>query len=245
MFTAIPLRLLRHPHRLGTGILSVIRILADQLPATHSLADPKALLHRFDDLTTQLEQKSPTLLYNENQVQSFSTLAKELGISVPDSVSEPLGNAPGTWTPFPDTIEGLQKLKKRYKLIILSNIDNRNIQGTVEKGLKGAEFDAVYTAQDVGSYKPSHRNFEYLFGHARKELDVEWERGDLLHVARSLKMDHVPAKELGLRSVWISRGAEKTGEVDTYEGKLGFEWRFDTIGDFANEVEKQFAAKGL
>jgi hypothetical protein len=62
----------------------------------------------------------------------------------------------------------------------------------------------------------------------------------------------VPAKELGLRSVWISREEDKNGSVgngdggsDAYKGRVAYEWRFETIGEFADEVERQFAAKGL
>jgi len=121
---------------------------------------------------------------------------------------------------------------------------------TLSGPLGGARFDAVYTAEDIGSYKPAHGNFEYLFAHARADLGVDAARGELLHVARSLTADHVPAKELGLRSVWIARGGD---EPDRYgvggnyaqlkaEGRLGFEWKFATIGDFADEVERQFAA---
>ena len=203
----------------------------------------------LDDIVVEHQKRTPTVPYNEILVMSLSDFAHETGISVPGSVSEPFGNSVGTWTAFPDTVAGLQKLAKHYKLIILSNVDNANIAATVEKQLAPAHFDAVYTAQDIGSYKPAHANFEYLFAHAKDELGIDWTQGDLLHVARSLTVDHVPAKELGLRSVWISRGGEKEegegvgGSLDKLKGKVGYEWRFDTIGDFADEVERQFAAK--
>lgn len=116
--------------------------------------------------------------------------------------------------------------------------------------MEGVDFDGVYTAQEIGSYKPDPKNFEYLFGHARKELGADAEKGELLHVARSLKVDHVPCKQLGLRSVWISRGADRgdgggivKDELKEFKDSVGFEWRFDSIGDFADEVERQFKAK--
>ncbi|KAK5630549.1 hypothetical protein RRF57_006264 [Xylaria bambusicola] len=206
-------------------------------------------MRRLDEIVSAHQARTPTLPYNEMLAMSLSDLAHEAGISVPDSVSEPFGNAVGTWAAFPDTVAGLQKLAKHYKLIILSNVDNANVKATVEKQLAPAKLDAVYTAQDIGNYKPSHANFGYLFKHAKEDLGIDWTHGDLLHVARSLPVDHVPAKELGLRSVWISRGGEKKesegvgGSLEGLKGKLGFEWRFDTIGDFADEVERQFAAK--
>ena len=109
----------------------------------------------------------------------------------------------------------------------------------------------MYTAEAIGSYKPSPSNFRYLFDGVRREFGVDVDKGELLHVARSLTVDHVPAKELGLRSVWIARGEDRPEEYGTggdykqltAEGKLGFEWMFQTIGEFADEVERQFAAK--
>ncbi|KAI1422609.1 HAD-like domain-containing protein [Xylaria sp. FL1777] len=234
-----------------TGLQNALRPLVSQLPQNHPLKSdpPTAAMQRLDAIATAHQVRTPTLPYNELLVMSLSDLAREMDLALPDSVSEPFGNAVGTWAPFPDTVAGLQRLRAHYKLIILSNVDNANIAATVDKQLAPARFDAVYTAQDIGGYKPARANFEYLFAHAKADLDVDWTQGDLLHVARSLGVDHVPAKELGLRSVWISRGGEKEegegvgGGLRELREKTAFEWRFDTIGDFADEVERQFAAK--
>ncbi|KAI1317436.1 HAD-like domain-containing protein [Xylariaceae sp. FL0255] len=233
------------------GFLKSISTVTSQLPKDHPLntEPPWEAMMRLHEISVGHEEATPNMPYNEILVTSLSQFAKELNIPLPDSISEPFGNSPGTWVPFPDTVPGLQKLMKHYKLIILSNIDNANISATVSKQLAPAEFAAVFTAQNIGSYKPSKNNFDYLFSHAKSELGIDWQKGDLLHVARSLRADHVPAKTLGLRSVWISRGGEVKGQGGTggdYEAlkdKTAFEWRFDTIGDFADEVERQFAAK--
>ncbi|TGJ82420.1 hypothetical protein E0Z10_g6335 [Xylaria hypoxylon] len=234
-----------------TGMLNALHPLVSQLPPAHPLKTdpPTAAMQRLDDIASEHQVRTPALPYNELLVMSLSDLAHELGIPLPDSISEPFGNSVGTWRAFPDTVAGLQKLAKHYKLIILSNVDNASIAATVDKQLSPARFDAVYTAQDIGNYKPAHTNFEYLFGHAKKDLGIDWQQGELLHVARSLSADHVPAKELGLGSVWISRDGEKKGGegvgggLDKYKDITAFEWRFDTIGQFADEVERQFAAK--
>ncbi|KAI8955556.1 HAD-like domain-containing protein [Xylaria longipes] len=233
------------------GILNSLQPLVSQLPESHPLKTdpPVAAMMRLEEITTEHETRTPSLPYNELLVMSLSDLAHETGVALSDSISEPFGNAVGTWGPFPDTVAGLQKLAQHYKLIILSNVDNANMAATVGKQLSPARFDAVYTAQDIGSYKPAHANFQYLFGHAKKDLGVDWQKGDLLHVAHSLRVDHVPAKELGLRSVWISRGKEKQGTEgmgglwEKYKDVTAFEWRFNSIGEFADEVERQFAAK--
>ncbi|KAK9775400.1 putative Haloacid dehalogenase [Seiridium cardinale] len=235
-----------------SGLLNALRALTSQLPSSHRQNEdpPVQAMQRFDLIVTDLQSRQRHLLYNELLVSAATKLAHEFGIeALSDAIAAPLGNAPGTSAAFPDTVSGLQKLKKYYKLAILSNVDNQNIKSTVEKQLEGVEFDGVYTAQDVGTFKPDKKNFEYLFGHARQDLGVDARKGELLHVARSLKVDHVPCKELGLRSVWISRGAEKgvggivKDELSEFKESVGFEWRFDTIGKFADEVERQFKAK--
>ncbi|KAI2471307.1 haloacid dehalogenase [Annulohypoxylon bovei var. microspora] len=236
-----------------TGFLSTVRLLTSQLPPTHPLNTdpPLEAMRLLNDKANAYERTHPTLPYNEllaEAITAFATADLQLpGLS--DSFAEPFGNSPGTWAAFPDTVGGLRKLARHYKLAILSNVDAQNIGATVGRQLAPAAFDAVYTAQDVGSYKPAHKNFEYLFAHLKADLGVDREKGELLHVAHSLPADHVPAKELGLPSVWISRGGEKKtvrgvgGDYEALKDKVAFGWRFDTIGDFADEVERQFAAK--
>ena len=70
------------------------------------------------------------------------------------------------------------------------------------------DFAAVITAEDVGAYKPAENHFRALDS-ALPELGVE--RGELLHVAQSLFHDHVPAKREGLPSVWINRRHDRPG----------------------------------
>ena len=231
------------------GLSKALEPIVSQLPPDHAYSkDPTLALQRFNDLSDELEQSQPKLRYDVNLATACKELAAEVGVTIPDSVAEAVGSGPGKWPAFPDTIAGLEILKKHYKLIILSNINNDNIKATVVDNLAPVEFDAVYTAENIGSYKPSHNNFRYLFQHAKEELDIDFEKGDLLHVARSLPADHAPAKELGLRSVWIARGGDKKegyGVGGNYEdllakGKVAFEWKFDTIGDFAKEVARQF-----
>ncbi|KAJ9150314.1 Haloacid dehalogenase [Pleurostoma richardsiae] len=236
-----------------SGILETLQPIISRLGADHPYAkDPVAAIQRFDKLSDELEVAQPTLRYDVNLVSSFKNLAAELGVSVSDEEAAAMGSGPGRWPAFPDTVPGLQELKKHFKLIILSNINDANAESAVAGALGPVEFDAVYTAEQIGSYKPSHSNFRYLFRRARDDLDVDFDKGELLHVARSLTADHVPAKELGLRSVWISRGGDSEegygvgGDLEKLraQGKLGYEWRFDTIEDFSKEVERQFAEAG-
>ena len=111
------------------------------------------------------------------------------------------------WRPFPDTVAALRSLKTRYKLAIVSNVDD-DLFAITSRYLE-TPFDAVITAQQVGSYKPSHRNFEAAI--ARIGLP----RTGILHVAQSLYHDIVPAQELGLAHVWVTRRKGKTASGPT------------------------------
>ena len=187
--------------------------------------------------------------YAANLSQSLETLAAEEGITLAPDVVRAFGASPGTWTPFPDSVRALAKLSRHFRLFILSNVDEANIASTVAR-LEPVKFSGVYTAEAIGSYKPARQNFEYLFRHVKEDEGIDWQKGELLHVARSLTADHVTCKEIGLRSVWISRGGNKKegegvgGDLERLkgEGRLGFEWRFDDLAQFAEEVERQLGS---
>jgi 2-haloalkanoic acid dehalogenase type II len=107
----------------------------------------------------------------------------------------------GAWPAFADTAEALRFLQRRYRLVILSNVDRRSFAASRRK--LGVEFDAVYTAEEIGSYKPAAANFDYLVRTVGEELDCR--PADLLHTAQSLYHDHVPARAHGLANAWIDR----------------------------------------
>jgi 2-haloacid dehalogenase len=107
------------------------------------------------------------------------------------------------WLPFPDTVCALRALKSRYKLAIISNIDD-GLFALTARYLE-VEFDYIITAEQAQTYKPSLNNFEL----ALERIGVPPER--LLHVAESLFHDHVPAKQLGLSTVWVHRRTGKGG----------------------------------
>jgi 2-haloacid dehalogenase len=107
------------------------------------------------------------------------------------------------WQPFPDSVEALRALKRKYKLVILSNVDDDLFAYSAQK--LQVEFDDVITAQQCKSYKPSLNNFRI----AQKRVGVPKERW--LHVAQSLFHDIAPAKQLGLHTVWVNRRWDKPG----------------------------------
>lgn len=107
------------------------------------------------------------------------------------------------WPPFSDSAEALHALKKRYKLAIISNVDDDLFEFS-RKQLQ-TDFDWIITAEQVQAYKPSTKNFH----HAIKRIGIPQEK--ILHVAQSLFHDIAPAKKLGLATVWINRRHDREG----------------------------------
>ena len=107
------------------------------------------------------------------------------------------------WKPFPDTVEALKALKERYELAVVTNADDGLF--ALSSCHLEVEFDYVITAEQAETHNPSSGPFEL----ALRRIEVE--RGKLLHVAQSLFHDHVPAKRMGLDTVWVNRRAGKEG----------------------------------
>jgi 2-haloacid dehalogenase len=152
------------------------------------------------------QAQTPTRLYRDILPIVYKRLAEEWGVSVTVDECEEYGQSVGNWPAFPDSPGALQYLKKYYKLIILSNVDNRTFAQSNRR--LEVEFDAIYTAEDIGSYKPSDNNFEYMLSHIG---DLGLKREDILHTAESLFHDHKPANRHGIANCWIHRRHNQEG----------------------------------
>jgi len=114
-----------------------------------------------------------------------------------------LHNTVRAWPPFPDTVASLRKLQRRYKLVVISNIDD-DLFAETRKHLD-VEFDSVITAELARSYKPSLNNFKM----ALRTLAISPDR--LLHAGQSIYHDVVPARSLGISTVWVNRKSARPG----------------------------------
>lgn len=205
------------------------------------------------DHATIIQAKSPTIRYARLMTEAYLEIATRVGIAITDEIktdADAFGEVIGDWPAFKDTADAMARLGKHYKLIALSNVDNASVKRTISGPLQGLEFWRVYTAEDIGSYKPSLRNFEYLLKHIdeadRSEGGSGISHDKNLHVAQSLFHDQRPAKEMGLSSVWINRDKLDAGDPFAKEvhddASVGYGWRYETLSEFADEVEKQFPA---
>ena len=151
------------------------------------------VLEAFARQEFKQEAQTPTKRYSELLSVVYKRLAEQWGTSAGPDECEAFGASIGDWPVFPDTVDALQYLRKHFKLIILSNVDNRSFASSNKK--LGEVFDAIYTAEDAGAYKPSPQMFDYMLGHIG---DLGLAKEDILHTAESLFHDHAPANALGL-----------------------------------------------
>ncbi len=176
-----------------TGILAAVK----PILAQRTIAATDAQLLELYTKAEAAQEFGPYQPYRTILRNVMADIAAELGFAPTEAELNVLPDSVGQWPAFADTVAALKRLQTRYKLVIISNIDdamfaesNKRLQVT---------FDAIITAQQVGSYKPAHHNFHT----ALQRLGVA--QSQVLHVAQSFYHDHVPAQELGLTTVWVNR----------------------------------------
>ena len=209
-----------------TGIVDALQPLREQ-----SGASAEELLDAYGPIEHAIEVEQPGLTYSQLLEQVHARLSRQFDVE-PDAVeAAKFGASVGDWPAFPDSAEALRYLKQHFKLVVLSNVDRLSFAGSNER--LGVEFDHIFTAQDIGSYKPDIRNFQYLL--ASLYADGVG-KGDLLHVAQSLFHDHVPANRMGVASAWIDRRAGKPGSGATVlpDPMPHYDFRFTSLGELAD-----------
>jgi 2-haloalkanoic acid dehalogenase type II len=201
-----------------------------------SITDEDVLV-AFGQHESAVQAQAPATLYPDVLRESFRRTGTTLGHEVTAADADALGTSVPDWPAFPDSAAALQRLKRRYRLIILSNVDRASFAGS-NRRLEVA-FDDVLTAQDIGSYKPDPANFAALL----RRVEEVGATGRLLHVAQSLFHDHVPAKAAGLPTVWINRRHGRSGWGATPAPGVGVtpDLEFASMADFADAVDEAFA----
>lgn len=120
-----------------------------------------------------------------------------IDVSLSAEEANSLGDNLGTWVPFEDTVESLRRLATRYKLGILSNIDDDLLAQSVDH--LGVPFDQLITAEQLQSYKPQPAHFQEAIRRFGRPPDC------FLHCAFGFKYDQAPALAQGMSTVWIKR----------------------------------------
>lgn len=191
-----------------SGILAALQPLLDRAAAPPA---GDGVLEAYARAESAREIREPNARYSELLRGVCADLAREWGVEGIDAECAAFAGSVGDWPAFPDSAPALKRLQRSFRLVVLSNVDRVSFAGSRTR--LGIEFDAVYTAEEIGSYKPDPRNFEYLIERVRSELGHEPSR--ILHVAQSLYHDHAPASRAGLATAWIDRRHGRPGSGAT------------------------------
>ncbi len=209
-----------------TGLLAALR---PWLSRSGVDADDDSLLAAFGRFETAIQQARPRALYPEVLAAVLEAISGEFGAPASAAECAAFGASVGDWPAFPDSTPALAALKRKYRLCILSNVDRASFARSADR--LGVAFDDVFTAEDVGAWKPDPRPFRHM-------LDALAGRGiaaaRVLHVAQSLYHDHEPARAAGLKSVWIDRRSGQAGGATKPPGAgARYNARFETLAAFA------------
>jgi 2-haloacid dehalogenase len=191
------------------GILGCLhRILA----AHNKNIDDVTILQLYGDFEASAEQ-GEYRRYREVLQSVVRQFGERLGFAPTNEEVRSLPESLRDWKPWPDTVAALHTLNSRYKLAVISNVDD-DLFATTQPHL-GVKFDHVITAQQAGAYKPSLKIFEL----ALSRIGVAATR--ILHVGQSIYHDVIPAQSLGLATVWVNRPSPRTGvgAVKSAEGR--------------------------
>jgi 2-haloacid dehalogenase len=179
------------------------------LERLYGAAQAPELLRRYHELEPQVQGETYRS-YGEVLTLTLERLANEVGYGIPEGESGVLPQSLPDWPAFPEVPAALEELRRRgWNLAILSNTDHALIVES-EKRI-GVPFDLIVTAEDVHSYKPAPGHWERFF-----ELTTA-DREHHVHVGASLFHDVAPARELGLKIVWINREGEQADPVPDRE----------------------------
>jgi 2-haloacid dehalogenase len=182
-----------------TGMLAALRPLFQQ---NGRPIDEAQLLEHYGDVEVELEA-GPYLPYRQVLSQAVQEMGRRLGAKITNEDGQRFAESLTHWEPFPDTVAGLQRLAQRFRVGIISNVDDDLFSVTRLK--LQTPFDLVVTAQQVESYKPSLKNFQEALRRSGLQKD------QILHAGQSVYHDIIPANSLGIKNVWVNRPSKRPG----------------------------------
>ena len=181
------------------GILAALHRI---LSAHSKQLDDATLLQLYGDFEHRSEQGT-FQPYREVLASVVRQFAIELKFTPTPEEVRSLPGSLATWQPWPDTVPALRRLKTRFRLAILSNVDDDLFAATRPK--LAVDFDEVITAQQAQAYKPSLKLFELALAR------IQTPAHRVLHVGQSVYHDVIPAQSLGLSTVWVNRPSARPG----------------------------------
>jgi 2-haloacid dehalogenase len=179
------------------------------LPALHRILSAHG--KRLEDATMlklygdfeQLSEEGEFHPYRKVLESVVRRFGAHLGFVPTDEEVRSLPDSLATWRPWPDTVDALRQLKTRFRLAIVSNVDDDLFAAT--RPQLQVDLDEVITAQQAQAYKPSLKMFELALSR------VEAPAHRVLHIGQSIYHDVIPAQALGLATVWVNRPSARAG----------------------------------
>ncbi len=218
----------------------IVTALAPQAALTRRAWTRDELLETFARHEADQERATPELIYSDLLARVHARIAVEWGLAPDADADIHFGLSVPHWPAFADSAKALRYLKQHYALVILSNVDRASFAGSNAK--LGVTFDHVFTAQDIGSYKPDPRNFQYML---EQLAQAGIRKEQILHTAESLFHDHVPANQAGLASAWIFRRHAQQGFGATHppDTMPRIDFKFTSLMALADAHRAELAAR--
>lgn len=180
----------------------ILRCLHRIMEAHHQKVDDATILQLYGDFEASAEQ-GEYRCYREVLNSVIRQFAERFGFAASDQEVRSLADSLKDWKPWPDTVAALRELRSRFQLAVISNVDDDLFAST--RPQLQVDFTYVITAEQARAYKPSLKIFEL----ALSRIGVPPHR--ILHVAQSVYHDIVPARSLGLATVWVNRPSARSG----------------------------------
>jgi 2-haloacid dehalogenase len=168
------------------------------------------LLARYHAIEPQVQAEHPAWSYRAVMATVLAELGSEAGVAIPAAEADALGRSLPGWPVFPEVTHALTEARARgWNLVALSNSDRDLIDASLRA--IGVPFEGAIVASEIGSYKPAHGHWRAFYETFGADSDRH------VHVAQSHFHDIAPACELGIRSIWINRLAERAEPAPTRE----------------------------
>lgn len=220
-----------------SGMVAGLKPLTDRVDRQLS-RDEILETHAYHESTAQ--SWTPSRKYSELLAVVYRRLAEEWRVETSWDECTAYGLSVRHWPAFDDTCASLAYLKRHFQLYVLTNTDNLSFSGSNAR--LGVRFDGVYTAEDIGSYKPSDRNFSYMIDMLSRH---SIEKHQILHTAESMFHDHGPANRHGLANCWIFRRHEKQGFGATMNpGEMPkYHFRFNSMAEMVKAHQAELEGR--
>jgi len=205
-----------------SGMLAALRPLLSR--GDRGVSDLQ-ILELYGEIEAELEA-APYLSYRQVLAQAAREIGLRLGTEISAEEANAFAESLTRWTPFSDTLPALQSLARRFRLGIISNVDD-DLFAETRKQLAAVEFDFVVTAQQMRSYKPSHKNFDEAIRRSGLSKD------QILHAGQSLYHDIAPANTLGIQNVWVNRPSIRPGSGAARPGTATPDYQVHSLAELS------------